>query len=84
VQLSIQDAEPVSADRIAGYEGAFAKKREVARWVTASGMPLTINAVIHRANVRRAGAMVELATALAAWRSPMRSITAGVCAIGPR
>jgi PqqA peptide cyclase len=68
VQLSIQDAEPVSADRIAGYEGAFAKKRDVGRWVTAAGAPLTINAVIHRANIARAGAMVELALAFGARR----------------
>jgi PqqA peptide cyclase len=68
VQLSIQDAEPVSADRIAGYEGAFARKRQVAGWVTAAGAPLTVNAVIHRANVARAGAMVELAIALGARR----------------
>jgi pyrroloquinoline quinone biosynthesis protein E len=68
VQLSIQDAEPVSADRIAGYEGAFARKRDVARWVTAAGAPLTVNAVIHRANAARAGAMVELAIALGARR----------------
>ena len=61
VQLSIQDAEPVSADRIAGYPGASAKKREVARLVVEAGLPLTINAVIHRANVARAGAMVEFA-----------------------
>jgi pyrroloquinoline quinone biosynthesis protein E len=68
VQLSIQDADPVSADTIAGYEGALARKRDVSRWVTDSGAPLTINAVIHRANVARAGAMVDLAVALGARR----------------
>jgi pyrroloquinoline quinone biosynthesis protein E len=68
VQLSIQDAEPVSADRIAGYQGAFSRKRDVARWVTATGAPLTVNAVIHRGNVARAGALVELAIALGARR----------------
>ncbi|MFI5012850.1 MAG: pyrroloquinoline quinone biosynthesis protein PqqE [Hyphomicrobiales bacterium] len=68
VQLSIQDAEAQSADRIAGYKGAFARKLEVAAWVVANGLPLTVNAVIHRANVRRAGAMVELAISLGARR----------------
>jgi pyrroloquinoline quinone biosynthesis protein E len=68
VQLSIQDAEPSSADHIAGYRGAFARKKEVAAEVTQAGLPLTVNAVIHRANVRRAGAMVELAIALGARR----------------
>ena len=68
VQLSIQDSEPQSADRIAGYKGAFARKIEVAAFVTEAGLPLTVNAVIHRANVRRAGAMVELAVRLGARR----------------
>jgi PqqA peptide cyclase len=68
VQLSIQDCEEASADRIAGYKGAFARKLQVAGWVVASGIPLTINAVIHRANVRRAADMVRLAIALGARR----------------
>jgi pyrroloquinoline quinone biosynthesis protein E len=68
VQLSFQDSEPASADRIAGYEGAFARKLEVASWITDAGMPLTVNAVIHRANVGRVGAMVELAIRLGARR----------------
>ncbi len=68
VQLSIQDSEEASADQIAGYRGGHAKKLQVARWVVATGMPLTINAVIHRANVRRATAIVELAVALGARR----------------
>jgi pyrroloquinoline quinone biosynthesis protein E len=68
VQLSIQDANAESADRIAGYKGAFVRKREVAAWVVDAGFPLTVNAVIHRANVRRAAAMVELAVELGARR----------------
>jgi PqqA peptide cyclase len=68
VQLSIQDVDPQSADRIAGYRGAFDRKKEAAARIVASGLPLTVNAVIHRANVARAGAMVELAIALGARR----------------
>jgi len=68
VQLSIQDAEAASADRIAGYEGAFARKQAVAAWVIEAGLPLTVNAVIHHANITRAGRMVELAVALGARR----------------
>lgn len=68
VQLSIQDSEPQSADRIAGYQGGFARKQAVAGWVTRIGLPLTVNAVIHRANVARAGKMVELAVELGARR----------------
>jgi pyrroloquinoline quinone biosynthesis protein E len=68
IQLSIQDCDEASADRIAGYRGAFAKKRQVAAWVVASGMPLTVNAVIHRANVARATNMVAMAIELGARR----------------
>ncbi len=67
-QLSIQDSDPPSADRIAGYKGAFARKQAVAEWITRAGLPLTVNAVIHRANVLRAGKMVELAVKLGARR----------------
>ena len=68
VQLSIQDSTAASADKIAGYDGAFAKKREVAGWLRDAGFALTINAVIHRANAERAGNMVALAIALGARR----------------
>lgn len=68
IQLSIQDSVASSADRIANYDGAFAKKQSVAKWVTGAGLPLTVNAVIHRANVLRAGKMVELAVSLGARR----------------
>ena len=67
-QLSIQDSDAASADRIAGYKGAFARKQAVAGWITEAGLPLTINAVIHRANISRAGQMVELAVSLGARR----------------
>ncbi len=57
VQISIQDSEQKSADHIAGYQGAFARKRA-----------LTVNAVMHRANIDRLEAMVDLALALGASR----------------
>jgi PqqA peptide cyclase len=68
VQISIQDNEPASADHIAGYEGAFARKRALAAEVVAVKIPLTVNAVIHRANIDRIGDMVALALALGASR----------------
>ena len=68
IQLSIQDSEAESADKIAGYKGSFAKKQIVAGWIRAAEFPLTINAVMHRANIARSAAMVELAIALGAAR----------------
>jgi PqqA peptide cyclase len=68
VQISIQDSEPISADLIANYQGAFARKRELAAEVVRLKIPLTVNVVVHRANVDRIGAMVELAIGLGANR----------------
>ena len=51
VQLSVQHVREDEADRIAGYAGAHARKRALAREIARRGLPLTINAVIHRANI---------------------------------
>jgi PqqA peptide cyclase len=68
VQISIQDSEPASADHIAGYRGAFERKRALAAEVVALKIPLTVNAVMHRANIDRIEDMVALALALGASR----------------
>ena len=68
VQLSIQGVDAPMADWIGGYKGGYAKKREIAAWVTAEGLPLTVNAVIHRGNVEHAPRMVDLAVELGARR----------------
>jgi PqqA peptide cyclase len=68
VQLSIQDVEPANADRIAHYGGAHAKKRELARWVREIGLPLTINAPVHRQNLDRLPAIIEFAAEMGAGR----------------
>jgi PqqA peptide cyclase len=68
VQVSIQDSVESSADHIAAYRGAFARKRELATEVVRLKLPLTVNAVIHRANIERLGDMVKLALALGASR----------------
>ena len=68
VQLSMQDADPATADHIAGYRGAHERKRTFATAVNELGLPLTINAVIHRANIARIAAIIEMAIALGAQR----------------
>jgi len=68
VQISIQDSAPASADKIAGYRGAYDRKRAAAAEVVRLGLPLTVNAVMHRANIDRVADMVELALALGASR----------------
>jgi PqqA peptide cyclase len=68
VQISIQDSDAASADHIAGYEGAFVRKRALAAEVVRLALPLTVNAVMHRANIDHVGEMVDLALALGASR----------------
>ena len=58
VQVSIQDCEEASADNIAGYKGAYARKHAIAGEVVRVGLPLTINLVVHRANIGRIEPMV--------------------------
>ena len=79
VQISIQDSEPSSADHIAGYDGAFVRKRALAaevvrlscrsRSTRSSTAPISIGSApwsISRSHWERAGS-----------RSRMCSITAG-------
>jgi pyrroloquinoline quinone biosynthesis protein E len=61
LQLSVQDAEAEGAERIGGMKGAHARKREAARAVVEAGLPLTINAVVHRQNLGHLPALIELA-----------------------
>ena len=70
VQISIQDVDTAAenADRIAGYQGGSAKKKEVAGWVRELGMPLTINAPIHRHNIQSVEAIINYAVELGAGR----------------
>jgi pyrroloquinoline quinone biosynthesis protein E len=68
LQISIQDSDPAIADHIAGYEGAFARKRALATEVVRLQVPLTVNAVMHRANIDRLEDMVALALSLGARR----------------
>jgi len=68
VQVSIQDADAVSSDRIAGHRGAFQRKHALAAEAVRLGLPLTVNLVVHRANIGRIGGMVDLALKLKASR----------------
>jgi pyrroloquinoline quinone biosynthesis protein E len=68
VQLSVQDAFAENADRIGGYRGGHARKLAFAEAVKASGLPLTINVVLHRGNVGSTRALVDLALAMGARR----------------
>lgn len=68
VQLSLQHVEAGAADWIAGRAGSHGRKLAAARMIRACGLPLTINAVLHRLNIDAAAALVELAIGLGAER----------------
>ncbi len=68
VQLSIQDTDEAEADRVSGYTGSHRRKRVFAAAVGEIGLPLTINAVLHRTNLPRIREMTEEAIALGARR----------------
>ncbi len=67
VQLSLQDAEPRPADAVAGI-AAHDRKLAAARQFTSAGLPLTVNAVLHRGNLARLGALTDRAVELGADR----------------
>jgi pyrroloquinoline quinone biosynthesis protein E len=67
VQVSIQSSRAPLADAIAGYEG-HAQKLDVMRWVKELGLPLTINVVLHRANLGEVDDLVALAEEMRADR----------------
>ena len=68
VQLSIQGTDATAADEIGNYSGGFERKMAVAGWVREIGFPLTLNAVMHRRNLDRLDATIELAVRLEARR----------------
>ncbi len=68
IQLSFQDADPIGADRIAGLAGAHARKLRAAAMIRAAGFPLTANFVVHRDNLARLPAMLDLGERLGAAR----------------
>ena len=67
VQISFQAEEPLLADTIAGAR-AHATKLEAAQLVRELGFPLTVNVVLHRANIGRLPQIVALAEKLGADR----------------
>ncbi|GAB4067691.1 pyrroloquinoline quinone biosynthesis protein PqqE [Ancylobacter sonchi] len=68
VQLSFQGATPEVTDHVSNFKGAHERKLAVAREVRRLGLPLTINSVVHRANIHQIPDFLELALSLGAKR----------------
>ena len=67
VQVSIQDTDPENSEKIAGYKG-HAKKLHTCGLIRKVGLPLTVNAVMHRQNLHNLKSMIDLAVELDAER----------------
>jgi PqqA peptide cyclase len=67
LQLSVQDTDPHGAAWIAGRDDLSAKLT-TAEATRALGLPLTLNVVLHRGNIGRAGEFVALAEEMGAAR----------------
>lgn len=61
VQLSVQDADEAGAERIGGMRGAQDRKRQAAALVREAGLPLTLNAVVHRQNLHNLEQLIDIA-----------------------
>lgn len=68
IQLSLQGTTADLADRIGGYKGGFDRKMMVAKEIAARGIPLTLNAVMHRQNLDDLDRTIEMAVELGARR----------------
>jgi pyrroloquinoline quinone biosynthesis protein E len=74
VQISFQGSEQGVADRVAGLKGAHAKKIEAAGWARELGLPLTVNAVMHRQNLFQLPDIIQMAVDLDADRLEVANV----------
>lgn len=74
VQVSFQGARPETTELVGRFKGAHETKRTAARWVREAGLPLTINAPIHRLNIDEVPAFVDLALELDAERLEIANV----------
>ncbi|HEX4086946.1 MAG TPA: pyrroloquinoline quinone biosynthesis protein PqqE [Chthoniobacteraceae bacterium] len=73
VQLSFQGDEAEIANRVAGTQ-AHELKLRAARMIQEEGLALSVNAVLHRANLSRLGAIIGLAETLGAERLELANV----------
>ncbi len=74
IQISFQANDPALANRIGGFKNGHAKKLDVAQWSRELGLPLTVNAVMHRQNLHELRDMIALAVQLDADRIEVANV----------
>lgn len=68
IQISFQDTTEEGTRKVSSFRGGLERKLAAAVAVRDAGVPLTINAPIHRLNMDRLGDMIDLAVSLQADR----------------
>ncbi|MCV6585653.1 MAG: pyrroloquinoline quinone biosynthesis protein PqqE [Marinibacterium sp.] len=68
IQLSLQGVTAAMADHIGGYRGGYDRKMSIAAEIKARGIPLTLNAVMHRQNLDDLPRTIDMAVELGARR----------------
>jgi pyrroloquinoline quinone biosynthesis protein E len=68
VQISLQDTTEEGTRAVSRFRGGLERKLAAAAAVRDAGVPLTINAPVHRLNLDRLGDMIDLAVSLRADR----------------
>ena len=74
VQISFQAADPALANRVGGHKRGHGKKIEAAAWVREEGLPLTVNAVMHRQNLHELPRIIDMAVELDAHRLEVANV----------
>ena len=74
IQLSIQGVDDEMADWVGGYKGGYQRKIQLAQWISVREIPLTVNAVCHRANMNAIPEMIELSVKLGARRLEIATV----------
>ncbi|MBM9595939.1 pyrroloquinoline quinone biosynthesis protein PqqE [Roseitranquillus sediminis] len=74
VQISFQAKDPSLANRIGGHKRGHGKKLEAAAWVRQEGLPLTVNAVMHRQNLHELPQIIDMAVELDAHRLEVANV----------
>jgi pyrroloquinoline quinone biosynthesis protein E len=74
VQISFQGAFAPTTEKIGNNRGSHEKKIETARQIRAAGLPLTINAPIHRHNMEEVPDFIDLALELDAERLEIANV----------
>lgn len=74
LQLSIQGADAKTTELIGNYKGGFEKKLETAKHTRELGLPLTLNAPVHRHNIDQVEDFIQLALDLDADRVEIANV----------